>query len=92
MEESLQLFLLPWLVLNLIAFIVMGIDKRNAIKNKRRTSESTLLLLAFAYGALGVLTAMFVFRHKTRKPLFLILVPTALLLNVLMTVGLYRMI
>jgi uncharacterized membrane protein YsdA (DUF1294 family) len=66
----------------------MGLDKRKAIKQRRRISESTLLALAFLLGAPGVLIAMFVFRHKTKKPLFLVLVPLALIENVLLVVGL----
>ncbi|MFA7660142.1 MAG: DUF1294 domain-containing protein, partial [Anaerovoracaceae bacterium] len=59
---------------------------------RRRISESTLLALAFLLGAPGVLIAMPVFRHKTKKPLFLVLVPLALIANFLMVVGLINMI
>ena len=83
--ESLAIGILVW---NLITFLIMGLDKRKAIKQRRRISESTLLALAFLLGAPGVLIAMFVFRHKTRKPLFLVLVPLALIENVLLVVGL----
>jgi len=68
------------------------LDKRKAIKRRRRISESTLLALAFLLGAPGVLIAMPVFRHKTKKPLFLVLVPLALIANFLMVVGLINMI
>ncbi|NLT48586.1 MAG: DUF1294 domain-containing protein [Clostridiales bacterium] len=83
--ESLAIGILVW---NLITFLIMGLDKRKAIKQRRRISESTLLALAFLLGAPGVLIAMFVFRHKTKKPLFLVLVPLALIENVLLVVGL----
>lgn len=82
--ESLAIGILVW---NLITFLIMGLDKRKAIKQRRRISESTLLALAFLLGAPGVLIAMFVFRHKTKKPLFLVLVPLALIENVLLVVG-----
>ncbi|MGI6728571.1 MAG: DUF1294 domain-containing protein [Anaerovoracaceae bacterium] len=78
------LILLGW---NILTFLVMGIDKRKSIKNKRRISESTLIMLAFFFGSIGVLAAMPVFHHKTKKPLFLILVPIAVVLNILMLIG-----
>lgn len=81
---TLALILLIW---NLITFAVMGIDKRKSVKNKKRISESTLLLLAFLLGSLGVITAMFIFHHKTKKPLFIITVPIAIAINVLAVVG-----
>ncbi|MFA5634938.1 MAG: DUF1294 domain-containing protein [Anaerovoracaceae bacterium] len=88
-NESLAIGILIW---NLFTFLVMGLDKRKAIKRRRRISESTLLALAFLLGAPGVLIAMPVFRHKTKKPLFLVLVPLALIANFLMVVGLINMI
>ena len=59
-------------VWNLSAFLVMGLDKRKAKKGKNRISESTLLLIAFAMGSIGILFGMFVWHHKTRKVKFLI--------------------
>ena len=88
-NESLAIGILIW---NLFTFLVMGLDKRKAIKRRRRISESTLLALAFLLGAPGVLIAMPVFPHKTKKPLFLVLVPLALIANFLMVVGLINMI
>ena len=88
-NESLAIGILIW---NLFTFLVMGLDKRKAIKRRRRISESTLLALAFLLGAPGVLIAMPVFRHKTKKAMFLILVPSALIANVLMVVGLIDLI
>ena len=82
--DKLILILAGW---NLLTFLIMGLDKRLAVGGKRRISESTLLLLAILFGAVGVLAAMPVFHHKTKKPLFLIMVPVALLLNVLMAIG-----
>ncbi|MGI6733784.1 MAG: DUF1294 domain-containing protein [Anaerovoracaceae bacterium] len=87
--ETLAIVILAW---NLLTFLVMGLDKRKAVKGRRRISESSLLTLAFLLGAPGVLIAMLVFRHKTKKALFLILVPLALIANVLMVVGLANMV
>ena len=87
--DKLILILLAW---NLITFLLMGLDKRLAVKGKRRISESTLILLALLFGAVGVFVAMPVFHHKTKKPLFLIMVPVALAVNILMAVGVHTFI
>ncbi len=87
-NDTLAIGILIW---NLFTFLVMGVDKRKAVKHRRRISESTLLLLAFCMGAPGVLAAMPVFRHKTQKALFLILVPLAIAANALMVIGLLNM-
>jgi len=84
-SDTLAIGILVW---NLITFLVMGVDKRKAVKGRRRISESSLLAFAFILGGSGILTGMIVFRHKTKKALFLILVPLALITNALTVVGL----
>ena len=66
---------------NLAAFATYGIDKRAARHGKRRIPEKTLLLLAALFGAAGSLSAMLLFRHKTKKKKFTILVPLFLLVQ-----------
>ena len=63
------------LLVNIVAFVVYGIDKRKAQKGRWRIPESTLLLLAFFGGALGALLGMRAFHHKTKHWKFKILVP-----------------
>lgn len=60
---------------SLIGFALMGMDKQRAIHHQWRISESTLLSVALFGGSLGILLGMFVFHHKTNKPLFFIGVP-----------------
>ena len=66
---------------NLVTLFIVGADKFFAIKKKRRISEQTLLTVAFAMGGLGSLLGAILFRHKTRKWKFRILLPIALLFN-----------
>lgn len=73
--------LLVLLVWNLITFLIYGIDKRKAIKDRQRISERTLIILSFAFGSAGALAGMLIFRHKTRKAKFIFLVPFSLLLD-----------
>ena len=66
---------------NLITFFQMGLDKRKAVKGKKRISEKNLLISAFVMGAAGSGAGMLVFHHKTKKWKFRILVPVALMFN-----------
>ena len=72
-NERLLLFLIL-VFLNLAVFIVYGADKLKAERNKWRISERTLLVLAF-FAPFGAIAGMLIFRHKTRKKLFMVLVP-----------------
>lgn len=72
-NERLLLFLIL-VFLNLAVFIVYGADKLKAERNKWRISERTLLVLAF-FAPFGAIAGMLIFRHKTRKKLFTVLVP-----------------
>ena len=69
---------------NLLAFIVFGLDKKIAEKDKWRVPESTLIMLAVLGGSAGALAGMLVFRHKTKKAKFMIGIPVILLLQVLL--------
>jgi len=42
------------------------LDKRRSERHEWRISERTFFIWAFAFGAVGVLLGMRVFRHKTR--------------------------
>ena len=70
------------LVTNLTAFIMMGADKRKALKGAWRTPERTLLLACACFGALGGWLGMQVFRHKTKHPKFTITVPVLLVVQI----------
>lgn len=64
--------------INVVAFVVYGIDKKRATHDEWRIPEATLLTLAAAFGAVGALSGMYTFRHKTRKPKFAFGVPLLL--------------
>ena len=84
-----EIIVIVLLIYNLITFLLMGIDKFIAIKGKRRISEATLIVSAYTLGGIGVFLGMLVFRHKTKKAKFLILVPIAVILNAVAFVGIY---
>ena len=66
------LILISYIILiNLVAFALMGIDKYKAKKKAWRIPEATLFLFAFFGGSLGSTIGMFLFHHKTRHWYFL---------------------
>ncbi len=72
-----------FLVINVITFIVYYIDKQKAKKHKYRISEATLIAFAAAGGSVFALLAMYLIRHKVRKPKFYIGVPLILVLQII---------
>ena len=76
MESYVLIYLLA---ANAVAFLVFGIDKWKAVKGRWRIPEKTLILLAAAGGSVGAWLAMRMFRHKTRKPVFMYGIPVILL-------------
>lgn len=66
--------------------MLFGIDKHLARKNKERIPESTLLLLSALGGAAGGLAAMYIFRHKTKKAKFFLVVPMLLVLHIVIAI------
>lgn len=67
-------------VINIAAFALYGIDKKRAVRKEWRISEKTLLVLALAGGALGAFSGMWLFRHKTKRLKFNLLVPACVVL------------
>ena len=53
--------------MNTITFILYGIDKYNAIHNKYRISEKTLILFTLFGGVIGGILGGMIFNHKVRK-------------------------
>lgn len=69
--------------INLVAFFVMGFDKRKSAgnRNTRRIPEGHLFFLATVFGSVGMYVGMQVFRHKTQKWYFQIGIPLLILQN-----------
>ena len=70
-----------FLFMNLIAFLLMGLDKSYAKKHKWRISESVLFFTAATGGSIGILTGMAVFHHKTKHLSFRIGIPLILFIQ-----------
>ena len=82
-KENIILYLTIYLVIiNMITYVVYGIDKWKAKQSKWRIRESTLLGLAAIGGSIGALLAMKILRHKTLHNQFKYGVPLILVAQI----------
>lgn len=72
--------------MNIIAFILMGVDKVKAKLDKRRIPEKVLFLFAILFGAIGGTIGMYSFRHKTRHWYFAVFFPALAILQLALLV------
>lgn len=79
-----------FVVINLIGFFIMGIDKRRAIKHAFRIPEAALFTIAIIGGSLGTTLGMYFFHHKTRHWYFVYGMPFILILQILLLFFLYN--
>lgn len=85
----LRIILIYFVGINLVTFVMYGIDKLKAKRAKWRIPEATLLWMAVAGGSIGAWAGMKVWHHKTLHKKFKYGVPAILLLQVCMTVFLF---
>lgn len=78
-----KLICLYLLVLTLLGFASMGIDKRKARKGLWRIPEKTLFLIAVLGGSIGSIAGMQIFRHKTKHTSFVVGMPLILIIQLL---------
>lgn len=80
-------FLLIYLIIiNIVAFMLMGFDKRRAKRHAWRIPEKTLFGSALLGGSIGAIAGMQVFRHKTKHLSFQIGMPAILTLQIVIAV------
>ena len=68
--------------INVIAFILYGLDKLWAKKGRWRVPERSLILIAAAGGSIGEIAAMKVWHHKTKHNKFRLGLPAILLAQI----------
>jgi len=77
-------------VMNIVAFALMGHDKKRARQGKWRVPEKTLFLATACFGGLGGVLGMKVFHHKTQHWYFKVFFPVLLVVQIiLLAVGVY---
>ena len=84
--NAITLILVYLVIINLISFAAMGVDKARARKRSWRIPESTLFVLAIIGGSVGSIVGMHLFRHKTLHWYFLYGMPAILIIQILIVV------
>ena len=72
------------LIINVISYTAMGMDKYRAVKQQWRIPEKTLFLFALLGGSAGGLFGMYFFRHKTLHKKFSVGFPLLLIVQCLL--------
>lgn len=70
------------IAVNVVTFVMYGIDKHKARKGKWRISEATLIMMAVIGGSAGAWSGMKVWHHKTKHKKFKYGIPVILLLQI----------
>ncbi len=78
--------ILYFLIINIVGFLIMFIDKRKAKKGAWRIPEKTLFLITVLGGGIGTTAGMYVFRHKTQKLQFVIGFPFITILEIILAI------
>lgn len=71
------------ILINIIGFILILVDKIKACKNKWRIKENTLLFISIIGGSIGELISILIFHHKTKKNKFIIFIPLLILIQII---------
>lgn len=88
--KQLQILFLYLILLNLLGFILMGVDKRRAIRHAWRIPEAHLFGCAILGGSLGSILGMYTFRHKTKHWYFVFGMPAILLIQIILGILIVR--
>lgn len=72
--------------MSLMAFCMMGFDKRRARTGGWRVRERSFFLVSLLGGTPGAVLGMLAFRHKTRRWYFRFGLPLLLLLQIMVTI------
>ena len=83
------ILLIFYALMSIFTFILFGIDKRKAQKNRFRIPEKTLIGFSLLGGGLGGWLGMRLFHHKTKHTSFRILVPLGAILWTLIVIAYY---
>ncbi|MCI9526350.1 MAG: DUF1294 domain-containing protein [Lachnospiraceae bacterium] len=68
-------------VINMMGFVLMGLDKWKAKHKKWRIAERTLFLVGIVGGSPGCWLGMYIFRHKTKHWQFVVGMPAILVIQ-----------
>lgn len=84
--RSAFVLLIAW---NVVTFLLFGLDKLQAKRQRRRISEKTLLLTSLLLGGIGGIVGMTIFHHKIRKLRFRVILSIAAVVTALLPYLIY---
>lgn len=79
------------ILINLLTFVLFGLDKQRAVKKEWRIPEWVLFTVAILGGGPGAYIGMQYFRHKTKKFDFKYGIPTIAIIQILAGVACFLM-
>ena len=84
-----MLYLIYFLIINLLSAAVCALDKKMALSEGWRVRENILFALCLLGGSVGMYLAMRLIRHKTLHKRFMIGIPLIIILQsaVLLVIG-----
>ena len=85
-QHPIWILVIYLVIINLVLFVTMAIDKQKAKRDKRRVPEATLFLMALIGGSIGGIAGMYCFRHKTKHMSFVIGFPAILILELALVI------
>ena len=78
--------ILYFIIINIIGFGIMALDKFKAQKGCWRIPEATLMTMCLLGGGIGTISGMYTFRHKTKKMKFTVGMPTILITEIVLII------
>ena len=75
-----------FVVINIIGFLIMFIDKQKAKKGAWRIPEKTIFIITALGGGIGTIAGMYAFRHKTQKLQFVVGLPFITILEIILVI------
>ncbi len=75
-----------FVVINIIGFLIMFIDKQKAKRGAWRIPEKTLFIITALGGGIGTTAGMYAFRHKTQKLQFIVGLPFITILEIILAI------
>lgn len=78
------------LIVNILGYFLMFLDKQKAKKHKWRIPENTLMLVAIIGGSIGSIIGMQTFRHKIKHIKFKFGIPIILVLQVILLFSFFK--
>ncbi len=82
--QTFFIYILYFVLVNIVGYFIMKVDKQRAREGKQRIPENILFSVSILGGSLGTIIAMRKSRHKKKKRSFSVGIPVMLVVNIIM--------